>query len=235
MTRPGPRHAAAGRASWKTAVVGPAAVGALCVLVLAAGAAAGRPQGAPVPSPAPASASASATAGGGEATAAVGVRAGAASPEVPRGVQLPSGLRVAVRPVSTTGDGTLDVPGDIDVAGWWRGGSRVGDPFGSVLVAAHVDSSAQGLGPFAELLSVTAGESIVVTTAHLSQEYVVTELRLLDQGPLAEHAWVYSPSGPHRLTLVTCAGAYDPSRGGYQRLAVVTAMPVGQPSPRESR
>ncbi len=31
---------------------------------------------------------------------------------------------------------------------------RLGDPFGSTLVAAHIDSKTQGLGPYAELLSV---------------------------------------------------------------------------------
>ncbi len=148
-------------------------------------------------------------------------------------MRLPSGRAVPVRPVGTTADGTLDVPNDIDVAGWWRDGSRIGDPFGSVLVAAHVDSTDEGLGPFAELLSVRAGQSVVVTTAHLSQEYVVTELRLLDKGPLSEHAWVYAPSGPHRLTLVTCAGPFRPGRGGYQKLAVVTATAVGPPTRRK--
>ena len=142
---------------------------------------------------------------------------------------LPSGRPVAVRSVSTTDDGTLDVPADIDVAGWWRGGSRIGDPFGSVLLAAHVDSTTQGLGPFVELLSVRAGQSIVLTSAHLSQEYVISELRLLDRGPLSEHPWVYAPDGPHRLTLVTCAGPDVPSLGGYQELAVVTATAVGAP------
>jgi hypothetical protein len=166
------------------------------------------------------------------ATAAAGIRTGAVSPEAPRGVRLPSGLLVPVRPVSTTADGVLDVPGDIEVAGWWRGGSRVGDPFGSVLVAAHVDSLTQGLGPFADLLSVRPGQSLELTTAHLSQEYVVSELRLVDKGPLSEHAWVYSARGPHRLTLVTCAGPFDAARGGYQQLAVVTATAVGQPGSR---
>ena len=36
-------------------------------------------------------------------------------------------------------------------------------------------------------------------------------------------------SGAARLTLVTCAPPYDASRGGYQNLAVVTAVPLGPP------
>lgn len=163
-----------------------------------------------------------------------GIRTGAVAPEAPGSVRLPSGRTVPVRSVGTIADGTLDVPGDIDAAGWWRGGSRIGDPFGSVLVAAHVDSATQGLGPFAELLSVDAGQHVVLTSEHLRQEYVISELRLVDKGRLADHDWVYAPSGPHRLTLVTCAGPFVPGKGGYQRLAVVTATAVGQPVLQES-
>lgn len=170
-------------------------------------------------------------AGGGVVHAAPGRRTGAVAPERPRRAVLPSGRAVRVRPAATTSDGTLDLPDDVNVAGWWRGGSRLGDPFGSTLLSAHVDSATQGLGPYAELLSVRPGDSIVLTSEHLRQEYVVRDLQLLDKGPLSDHSWVYSATGPHRLTMVTCAGPFVPRKGGYQRLAVVTATAVGQPTP----
>ncbi len=72
----------------------------------------------------------------------------------PGPLRLPSGRVVPVAAVSTTPAGVLDVPRDVRRAGWWRGGSRLGDPQGSTLVAAHVDSTTQGLGPFSELLGV---------------------------------------------------------------------------------
>jgi len=120
------------------------------------------------------------------------------------------------------------VPKDIRVAGWWRGGSRVGDPFGSTLVAAHVDSFTQGLGPFASLLSVKPGQTVVLSSAHLRQSFRITALRLVPQGSLAQRRWIYSARGPRRLTLVTCAGPYIADRGGYQHLAVITAIPTDQ-------
>lgn len=163
--------------------------------------------------------------------ARAGRQTGAVIPEVPRSATLPSGRVVPILPVATERDGTLDVPADITVAGWWRGGSRLGDPFGSTLLSAHVDSSTQGLGPYAELLSVRAGASVVVTSKSLSQAFTVTSLELIDKGTLADHPEIFSPSGARRLTLVTCAGPYLPARGGYQRLAVVTADAVGQPTP----
>ena len=219
-----------GRARWLT-VLGLSVVAATTTAVVAAGLAAGSAPGADDASVRPVDRRAATS----SSTASPGVRAGAAAPEAPRRVRLPSGRSVQVRPVSTTADGSLDLPGDVDVSGWWRGGSRLGDPFGSVLLAAHVDSVTEGLGPYAELLSVRPGDPVVLTSAHLRQRYVVSELRLLGKGPLSEHPWVYSASGPHRVTLVTCAGPYIRARGGYQQLAVVTATAVGGPVKRGAR
>jgi hypothetical protein len=151
------------------------------------------------------------------------------APEPPRGVTLPSGLTVPVRAVGTTYDGLLAVPADVDVAGWWRGGARVGDPFGSTLVAAHVDSRIEGLGPFAELLTLPRGAPVVLVSAGLRQEFEVTSRRLVPQGSLRGDTWIFDVSGERRLTLVTCAPPYDAARGGYQNLAVVTARPLGPP------
>jgi hypothetical protein len=136
--------------------------------------------------------------------------------------------------VSTRPDGTLDVPRDISTSGWWRGGSRVGDPFGSVLVAAHIDSRTQGLGPYAALLTVRPGQRVHVTTRHLRQDFTIRSRRLVPQGSLTDERWLFSPAGETRLTLVTCAPPYDNSRGGYQNLAVVTAVPVADPVRRPS-
>lgn len=162
-------------------------------------------------------------------------RAGGVVPEIPRRSVLPDGTVVPVRAVGTDRDGTLAVPHDIRVAGWWRGGARLGDPFGSLLLAAHVDSTTQGLGPYASLLSVRAGQRITVTSAHLRQAFTVASLSLVPRHDLAGQARIFSARGPHRLTLVTCAGPYDAGRGGYQNLAVVTARPVGDVVRRSRR
>ena len=157
-------------------------------------------------------------------------RAGAVTPEPPTSARLPSGVVVPIVPVATTTDGLLDVPDDVEWAGWWQGGSRLGDPFGSALVAAHVDSRTQGLGPYAELLEARAGQRVLLTSAHLQQTFVITSLELVAQGPLTDQQQMFAPSGPMRLTLVTCAPPYDASSGGYQNLAVVTAEPVSAPT-----
>jgi hypothetical protein len=162
-------------------------------------------------------------------------RAGSVRPEVPDRSVLPDGTVVPVRPAGTAADGSLDVPDDIRVAGWWRGSARLGDPFGSTLLAAHVDSTRQGLGPYAGLLAVRPGQRITLASHHLTQAYAVVSLALVPHGALSEHPRIFSARGPRRLTLVTCAGPYRPELGGYQNLAVVTARPVADVAVRGAR
>ncbi len=176
----------------------------------------------------PATAPATAPPATSAAATAVAERVGSVVPEPPRGIQLPNGRRVGIRAVGTTRNGLLDVPDDIELAGWWSGGSRLGDPFGSTLVAAHVDSRTQGLGPFASLLEVHAGDRVYLWSKGLRQAFEITSLRLRPQGTIGRASHLHSPGGPRRLTLVTCAGPYDAARGGYQNLAVITATPLGK-------
>ncbi|KQT94370.1 hypothetical protein ASG49_05680 [Marmoricola sp. Leaf446] len=159
-------------------------------------------------------------------------RAGAVRAEPPVEVRLPDGAVVRVRAVSSRTDGVLDVPPDVDEAGWWRGGSGIGDLFGSTLLAAHVDSRSQGLGPFATLLESQRGDRFDVTSAGLRQSFTTTSVRRLDRATALRQRWIYRPAGDRRLVMVTCAPPYLPDRGGYQRLVVVTATPASDPTPR---
>ncbi len=162
-------------------------------------------------------------------------RTGALPPERPTTSRLPDGTVVPIRPAGTTSDGSLAVPDDIREAGWWRGGSRLGDPFGVTLLAAHVDSTTQGLGPYASLLSARSGDRIVLASAHLTQAFAVVSLRLVPRRTLARRHQLFSARGDRRLVLVTCAGPYDAARGGYQDLAVITALPTADVARRSSR
>lgn len=153
-------------------------------------------------------------------------RAGPPTAERPLSLRLPSGTVVRVRSAGTRGRGLLDVPDDVTEAGWWRAGARLGDPFGSTLIAGHVDAVDQGLGAFAELLAVREGQRLRVRSRGLEQTFTIRSRRLVPRGDLREQPDIYSVQGPRRLTLVTCAPPYLADRGGYQNLAVVTAVPV---------
>jgi hypothetical protein len=152
-------------------------------------------------------------------------------PEAPRSLQLPSGRVVPVDAVSTGRDGQLDVPDDPRSAGWWRGGSRVGDPSGKTLLAAHIDAPRQRLGPFAELYDARPGLRLVLRSAGLRQDFRVRSVRLVRRESLNARPDLYSPSGTRELVLVTCAPPYDPTHGGYLNLVVLVARPSGPATP----
>ncbi len=163
-------------------------------------------------------------------TATPGVPASSQTrPLRPRAVTLPSATRVPVDVASTTTAGRLQVPDDISRAGWWDGGARVGDDYGAMVIASHVDSTTQGLGPFAELLDVTAGDQLTVRARGLEQSFTVERVRLVPKSDLDTSDALFSTAGAARLVLITCAGPYEPDNGGYQDLAVVTARPTGPP------
>jgi hypothetical protein len=147
-------------------------------------------------------------------------------------VTLPSGAQVRVLPASTNHAGVLEVPEDIERAGWWDGSSRIGDPFGSIVVAAHVDSFTQGIGTFAQLLAMHPGDEVQLESVGLRQSFRVVTAHLEAKTSLADDSRVFAPDGDSRLVLLTCGGTYDPILGGYQDNMVVIALPTGRPSAR---
>lgn len=160
-------------------------------------------------------------------------RVGEAAPsqvdaERPQVLTLPSGAKMNVRISATATTGELRIPTDINQAGWWDGGARLGDPFGAIVLAAHVDSFTQGIGRFAELLDVQPGDALRLDSRHLSGRFRVVSARLVPKASVTATSPVYSAQGPPRLVLITCGGAYDPSAGGYQSNMVVLAVPEGQ-------
>lgn len=147
--------------------------------------------------------------------------------ERPLNLRLPSGSLLAVDIAETDPQGLLVIPELVDRAGWWRGGARLGDPFGAIVIAAHVDSFTEGIGPIAELLDAEAGDVVRLEGLNLSQSFEISSATFVPRTSLADHAETLSFVGGHRLVLITCGGPYDQSRGGYRDNLVVVAGPDG--------
>jgi LPXTG-site transpeptidase (sortase) family protein len=145
---------------------------------------------------------------------------------VPQQVVLPGGAHASVL-TATTVAGQLQVPARAQNVGWWDGGAEAGDPFGSVVLAGHVDTKSEGLGYFARLLDVRRGEVVVLHGSGHTASYRVVSIVSVRKDALATTSGAFDQTAGHRLVLITCTGAYDASRGGYEDNLVVTALPIG--------
>jgi LPXTG-site transpeptidase (sortase) family protein len=144
---------------------------------------------------------------------------------VPERIDLPGGMYTAVVPVATVGN-ELVVPEDPTKVGWWDGSSYVGDPYGSTVIAGHVDVFDRGIGFFFRLWTIKVGERVVLSAGDVRQAYKITTVRQVPRTDLVDHAEVFDIAGPPRLVLITCAGEFRPDRGGYSRNLIVVARPV---------
>jgi hypothetical protein len=137
-----------------------------------------------------------------------------------------SGGRAPVDPVATLPDGSLALPEDPRRLGWWTGGSAIGAPYGSVVLAGHLDSREHGLGFAARLVGLRVGDAVEVSDPDQAVRYRVHARYLLPRTRLAALTALFSDRGPARLVLITCGGAYDHERGAYADNLVVEATPV---------
>ncbi len=136
------------------------------------------------------------------------------------------GITADVRPVGVQKDGQMRLPPDPEILGWYRFGAAPGAGRGSTVLAGHLDSQRRGLGPLVRLRDIEIGDIVRVAVAGGTVvRYAVHSIRRYDRQGLPPG--LFSRTGPERLQVITCGGAYDPSRGGYQQNLVVTAVPVG--------
>ncbi len=144
----------------------------------------------------------------------------------PSGILLPDGSGAPVVPVGLHPDGALVVPDDVRTVGWWTGGSKVGERFGSVVVAGHVDSATGGVGVFAQLKRLVPGQVVELSADGIRVRYRIVSATRVPQARLSEDAGIFRVDGEPQLVLITCGGAYDPVRHRYQDNLVVRATPL---------
>jgi sortase (surface protein transpeptidase) len=141
------------------------------------------------------------------------------------------GARAKVQRIDTRPDGDLELPADPGVTGWWVSGALAGELYGSVVLAGHIDSRQRGLGFFAKLLDVEPGEHIELTGGGLALTYVVRSNEDVDKDVLSTQTDLFDRTARGRLVLLTCTGRFDPRTRHYDHNLVVTAEPVGVPTP----
>ena len=152
-----------------------------------------------------------------------GTAIGGVSSTVPIGLAIPA-IGVDARglvPLGRNRDGSLVVPANYAMAGWFTGGSVPGS-LGPAVIAGHVDSVV-GPAVFYRLAQLRPGDEVLV---HLSDgdrvRFRVDGVRHYPKLGFPTEA-VYGPVPGSALRLITCGGAFDRAARSYLDNVVVYA------------
>ncbi|MDI1463447.1 class F sortase [Catellatospora sp. KI3] len=123
--------------------------------------------------------------------------------------------------------GDFAVPPSVERVGWYRYGPGMEAVAGSIVIAGHVDSAAQGKGAFFTLRDLTEGAAVRLTDATgrgYGFQVVGVEQFRKARIPLERY---FARDGALRLTLITCGGPFDEATRHYRDNVVVTATVSG--------
>ncbi|MBD8045325.1 class F sortase [Arthrobacter sp. Sa2BUA2] len=136
-----------------------------------------------------------------------------------------TGIDLEVVPTGVEDNGAMTIPDNHYQAGWYRYGPRPGQPSGSAVLAAHVDSRTEAL-PIAGLKDVPAGTKVTVTLEDGSAVVYQTEkVENIAKRSLDGHR-LFDRTGSPLLKLVTCGGRWLDTEDDYEDNVVLTAAPL---------
>jgi len=140
-------------------------------------------------------------------------------------LSIPSiGVRTHLTRLGLQKDGTVEVPSDPALAGWFQRGPPPGAA-GSSVILGHVDSTS-GPAVFYRLRELQPGERIAVRLDDASTVYFRVHSVTTYANEDFPAQKVYGRQGRSVLNLVTCGGSYDAANGGYQSNVVVNARRI---------
>ena len=134
-------------------------------------------------------------------------------------------IDLPVTPVGVAEDGMMELPTTAYAVGWYEFGARPADRTGTTVLAGHVDTKAEGLGPLAGLRRVDEGAEIAIRAVDgKSRRYRVTDVKVIRKVrvPLDQ---IFARDGDETLVVITCGGPYSRSTG-YRDNVIVTATPL---------
>lgn len=151
----------------------------------------------------------------------------------PSRVEVPSlGASLPVVPVGVDAARAMVIPQDPGTAGWYRFGPDPVTASGATVISAHTDT-AGAVGPLSRLDQVRAGDAIRVSVGDERLLYVVRRVDRHAKESLDVDA-LFARTGPARLHLVSCGGAWDPTTRSYEDNVVAVATRVDEPNPTYS-
>jgi hypothetical protein len=132
-----------------------------------------------------------------------------------------AGIDTSLQSLGRNPDGTIAVPTDPDVAGWYAEGPRPGQQ-GPAVILGHVDST-DGPAVFFDLARLPRGAAVYVDLADGSSAgFRVIGLSTVPKTRFPTDS-VYLPTLQPSLRLVTCGGTFDYAARHYRDNVIVYA------------
>ncbi len=131
------------------------------------------------------------------------------------------GIRAGVTRLAKAKDGSLEVPADFDLTGWYASGPAPGEP-GAAVVVGHVDSFS-GPAVFFRLSKMREGDRIDVRRTDGSVVQFTVQFAATYDKDAFPTGLVYQPTENATLRLVTCGGEFDRRSRSYRSNVVVFA------------
>jgi LPXTG-site transpeptidase (sortase) family protein len=136
------------------------------------------------------------------------------------------GVDAQVIAVGVDKDGNMAVTNESYDVGWYNKGPAPGDQ-GDAVIDGHVDWYDTSQAVFYNLKSVKVGDDVQVqrldgTTRH----FRVTSVKTVAYNADSKGLGLFAPSGPPRLSLITCGGQWSRSLNQYLSRVIVDAALV---------
>jgi sortase (surface protein transpeptidase) len=133
------------------------------------------------------------------------------------------GVDAQIESVGRTSRGAMASPSSLDTVGWFNRGPSPGEP-GDAVIDGHYGVWDQP-GIFRKLRWLRPGDAVqVVWPDGRMLEFEVATSQVVPAN--AHPTGVFALSGPARLSLITCTGAWDALHATYSDRLIVTAVPT---------
>lgn len=135
------------------------------------------------------------------------------------------GVRAIIEQVTVDRNNDMAAPRKPVDVGWYSPGVAPGQN-GDAVIDGHLDWYGMPKAVFYNLDQLQSGDEVdVISQSGVRLRFTVSGSTLV--ASTAHPAGLFAPTGPPRLTLITCAGDWDPSTGQYGKRLLVDATFAG--------
>jgi len=143
--------------------------------------------------------------------------------EIPR-----LGAKAPIVDVNTLSNGSLDVPLNPKIVGWWEGGAKPGAAKGTAVLDGHINYAGVE-GVLSRIGTLNPGDAVFVDGMSNGKRtrlaFKITGVRTYSKEALP-YREIFDQHSIGRLAIITCGGPFDAKTGNYLDNIVAYAVPA---------